>query len=197
MSRNLVNVYGPSGSGKTSLIKELLKVDRLGSLFHKLIGIDIAVEITPKYSLAEMPMPTFKGSVSEYFMLFGIILKENRPPEENILKLLATIRDFSAQIKQHKYEKLLSTSVDKLSAGEKRRLCIARALLEKPSLTIIDEPYANSDESVYGTINGAILTAKNSLLITHRPVRMDTSLLSKHRSIDIRQLALVLNTEKW
>ena len=42
-------------------------------------------------------------------------------------------------------EKLASTPAHKLSAGERQKLCLGRAILQKPNLVLLDEPTANLD----------------------------------------------------
>ena len=40
---------------------------------------------------------------------------------------------------------LTSTPAHKLSAGERQKLCLGRAILQKPNLVLLDEPTANLD----------------------------------------------------
>jgi tungstate transport system ATP-binding protein len=42
-------------------------------------------------------------------------------------------------------EKLASAPAHKLSAGERQKLCLGRAILQKPNLVLLDEPTANLD----------------------------------------------------
>ncbi len=52
-----------------------------------------------------------------------------------------------------------------LSDGEKKRICLARALLRNTDVLILDEPLANLDESTAGKIEDLILSVSGKLLI--------------------------------
>lgn len=79
-----------------------------------------------------------------------------------------------------------------LSGGEKQRLCIARAVVHRPSLLIADEPTANLDSNyardimaVFESFNQVGVTV---LISTHDRMLLDTA---RHRIIELRQGKLV------
>ena len=59
----------------------------------------------------------------------------------------ATITDAEVKkvIEQVGLSKLASSPAHKLSAGERQKLCLGRAILQKPNLVLLDEPTANLD----------------------------------------------------
>ena len=52
-----------------------------------------------------------------------------------------------------------------LSGGEKKRICLARALLRNTDVLILDEPLANLDEATAGKIEDLLLSINNKLLL--------------------------------
>ena len=57
-----------------------------------------------------------------------------------------------------------------LSGGEKKRVCLARALLRDTEVLILDEPLANLDEENAGRIEDLILSVPNrtTLVVSHQ-----------------------------
>jgi tungstate transport system ATP-binding protein len=66
------------------------------------------------------------------------------------------VRDIDSSITESDIKKLMeevgldklgSSPAHKLSAGERQKLCLGRAILQKPNLVLLDEPTANLDPS--------------------------------------------------
>ena len=161
----ILNIYGPSGSGKTTFISWLIKNSALHLLFKDVDWGRYSEKTIRKYSLSAMPVPTFEGTIKEYFKLFCIKAIDCGDWGDEIKALLDTVRGRHSSIEQ-----MGKVLVQELSAGEQRRLSIARALISKQVITIIDEPYANSDKELYGAINRAMGTVDKLVIITHTPM---------------------------
>ena len=154
-------LLGPNGAGKTTLFNLLIQN------FKQSSG-DISWEINGR------PL-----SVKDFYRHIGIVFQSNRlddnlTVEENLYglseaKVMERIRELQnyldvASIKNKRY--------GSLSGGQKRKVDIARALLPKPSLLLLDEPTTGLDPQSRHDLWDAInrLNKKDNMtvvLITH------------------------------
>lgn len=131
---------GVNGAGKSttiSIICGLLKKDKGTVLVdgsdidHGLDKISKTLGVVFQSSALDKPM-SVKDNLRSRAALYGIYGKEFK----NRLDELATMLDF---------KKLLNRKVGKLSGGQKRKIDIARALIHKPKILILDEPTTGLD----------------------------------------------------
>lgn len=131
---------GVNGAGKSttiSIICGLLKKDKGTVLVdgsdidHGLDKISKTLGVVFQSSALDKPM-SVKDNLRSRAALYGIYGKEFK----NRLDELATMLDF---------KKLLNRKVGKLSGGQKRKMDIARALIHKPKILILDEPTTGLD----------------------------------------------------
>lgn len=133
-------VIGPNGSGKTTLLK----------LLHGLIEAD-------------------EGSYSLGFQELGSALVLHHTPliKASVRSNLAIVKDSptGSKISESDIDTALASvglshlkdqSALKLSAGERQRLSLARARLQKPQVILLDEPTANLDPSTTEQVEAII-----------------------------------------
>lgn len=118
---------GPNGAGKTTLLKlldGLIKPDS-GSIAYSTGPI--------KSALVLHHTPMIKASARVNIAMV-------RDADASI-----SSTEIDAVIEQIGLRHLANSPAHKLSAGERQKLCLGRAILQSPSLVLLDEPTANLD----------------------------------------------------
>ena len=163
---------GPSGSGKTTFIKLVMKFYEVqqGRIF--LDGNDIR-DIDTTYLRSKI------GYVPQEIFLFSGTVRENialHNPDASLEAVIeaakkAGAHDFIENLPK-RYETVLGEHGGGLSGGEKQRIALARALLGKPSLIILDEATSSLDTVSEMEIHKVIRQLKTEnisvILIAHR-----------------------------
>ena len=117
----IINIFGPSGSGKTTLMRNILLMESTEKFFKKYSNEGIQKDWNNRVSISLMPIPLFRGTISEFFDIFFIEI-------EDLLTLDNELKDLAQSIFGKINTKLLieiaSRRIETLSAGEIRRLFI-------------------------------------------------------------------------
>lgn len=133
-------LLGPNGAGKTTLIGILSNLVYKTSGTAAIFGHDVTTDASKAKTFIGLVPQEFNFNIFEKVLdivvdqagFYGIPRKEALANAEPLLKELGL------------WEKRSEPS-QKLSGGMKRRLMIARALIHKPQLLILDEPTAGVD----------------------------------------------------
>lgn len=165
-----VAIVGPSGSGKSTLVSLLL---RLYDPHSGRILVD-------GHDLKDYQIQSLRKQMSVVLqddLLFGMSIRDNialsRPEATNkeigAAARLAQAHSFIRHLPRGYYTVLGERGVT-LSGGQRRRLALARALLRKTSILILDEPTAGLDETSEREVVEALdslPTEMTTFLITH------------------------------
>ena len=166
-----VAIVGPTGAGKTTLVNLIMRFYEINEGTIKLDGVD-----TKNYkrnilrgSIGMVLQDTwlFRGTIREN-LLYG---------DEN-----ATFEDIKAACKQAhidhfietlpgKYDFVLNEDGTNISQGQRQLLTIARAIISKPKIMILDEATSSVDTRTEQQIQDAldnIMQNKTSFIIAHR-----------------------------
>ena len=167
----VVTIVGPNGAGKSTVLKALVgiiqplagSVELAGRSLHGLRTDQIT-----RLSVGYVPQvrDNFpRLTVKENLEMGGYTLRRNQ------------VRERIAEVMEHfpALESMASREAGHLSGGERKMLAIARVLMTRPSLMILDEPTAGlspkiADEVLSKQV-GALANAGVSLLIVEQRAR--------------------------
>ncbi|MGI2122296.1 heme ABC transporter permease/ATP-binding protein CydD [Shewanella baltica] len=168
-------LVGPSGAGKTSLLNALLGfLPYKGHLLingHELSALDLAHWRQHLAWLGQEPQ-LFHGTVRD-----NVALADPTLPDDTLWHLLAeaNISDF-VKAQPLGLDAPVGEQSSGLSVGQAQRIALARALGQKASLFVLDEPTASldsqSEQAVSSALNRA-MTGKMCIMVTHRLDQLD------------------------
>jgi ATP-binding cassette subfamily B protein len=167
----MVALVGPSGAGKTTLASLLPRLYDVTTGAVRVDGDDVR-------SLTKRSLAAAIGVVSQDVHLFHESVAANlryaRPDATNAeledACRAARIHDVIAALPDG-YETIVGERGYRLSGGEKQRLAIARVLLKRPAIVILDEATAHLDSETELLIQAALdeaLAGRTSIVIAHR-----------------------------
>lgn len=166
-----IGVVGPSGSGKSTLVRLLIGAMQPSSGRLLFGGLDYSqwdpFEFGRQVGYLPQDVGLFAGTVRENIARFG-----DASIEEIIeAAKLAGVHDMILDL-PNQYDTALGPGGIGLSGGQRQRLALARALLGRPSLLVLDEPNANLDTAGEIALKQALLAFKGRgttiVVVTHR-----------------------------
>ena len=176
-SGDFLVIFGPNGAGKTTLLRTMASLSKLtsGEIHFSLEGQDqykSRVGYVSHQSLLYDELSGFEN------LAFYARLYKLRNDYERIRQMLESMGLIEAQ----------NRLVREYSTGMKQRLTLARALLHKPQLLLLDEPYAGLDQHGVRVLTDLLRRLKNEgktiLLVTHnlsQGLELCTRVVIQHR----------------
>jgi heme exporter protein A len=147
--RAFLSVFGPNGAGKTTLVKVLTTLLNPTSGTAKVFGLDVvddAVEMRKRIGLISHNPLLYPDLTAEENLLFFSEMYGIDRPADRVAELLEAVE------LDHRKLDLTRT----FSRGMLQRLSIARALLHRPEVLFLDEPYSGLDPHAMDILDGLI-----------------------------------------
>ena len=166
-----VAIVGPTGCGKSTIINLLMR-------FYDVNSGYITVSDTPIKEVSRSSLRNKYGMVLQDTWLFNSTIRENiaygnpNAPIEDIIEAakLAGIHDYIEKLPK-KYDTEIIEGGSNLSQGEKQLICIARVMLLKPPMLILDEATSNIDTRTEKSVQEAfdrMMAGRTSFVVAHR-----------------------------
>ena len=166
-----VAIVGPTGAGKTTLVNLLMRFYEINSGSIKIDGVDIRKmkrsDVRQMFGMVLQDTWLFNGTIRQNLM-YG----NPKATEEEVIKTAKEAHvDHFVRSLSGGYDMVLGEEAANISQGEKQLLTIARAMLEKAPMLILDEATSSVDTRTEVLIQKAmekLMQGKTSFVIAHR-----------------------------
>ena len=166
-----VAIVGPTGAGKTTLVNLLMRFYEINSGSIKIDGVDIRKmkrsDVRQMFGMVLQDTWLFNGTIRQNLM-YG----NPKATEEEMIKTAKEAHvDHFVRSLPGGYDMVLGEEAANISQGEKQLLTIARAMLEKAPMLILDEATSSVDTRTEVLIQKAmekLMQGKTSFVIAHR-----------------------------
>jgi PrtD family type I secretion system ABC transporter len=168
-----LGIIGPTGAGKSTLARALVGLVPLAQGSVRLDGATPDQRSSDDYgkSIGYLPQDVqiFAGTVAENIARFNEDVDASKVV---VAAQLANIHDFVLRLPQG-YDTQLGFGGARLSAGQRQRLALARALYGDPVLLVLDEPNSNLDAegevALDKAIRASLARGASVVVVAHRP----------------------------
>tara|TARA_E500000178_G_scaffold257352_1_gene253917 strand:+ start:1136 stop:2206 length:1071 start_codon:yes stop_codon:yes gene_type:complete len=148
----IISLLGPSGIGKTTILRTIAGLQKLSRGVINLKGkvlSSASVHIEPEDRNVALSFQD-NSLFPNYNVIDNINFGKKR------LNGNGSLLDTSEIIKILHIEPILEKFPHQISAGEAQRVSLARSLLSKPDLLLLDEPFSNIDQSLKDEIQVSV-----------------------------------------
>lgn len=162
----IVSILGPSGSGKTTLLNLILGITDVNSGKILYEGEDITDVPMEKrgFNIVFQDYALFPNLNAYDNIVYGL---RNKPD-------ISTKEDVDEFIHLLGLEEHLNKKIDQLSGGQKQRVALARTMVMKPKILLLDEPLSALDGVIKESIKAKIKEIARefnltTIIVTHDP----------------------------
>lgn len=171
----ILSILGPSGCGKTTLLNMILGITGQDSGRIIFNGVDI--------SKVTMENRGFNIVFQDYALFPNLNVYKNITYGLRNRPAISTQKEVEELIRLLELGEHLDKKIDQLSGGQKQRVALARTLVMKPGILLLDEPLSALDGVIKESIKERIKTISRefhltTIIVTHDPEEALT--LSNH-----------------
>lgn len=162
----IVSILGPSGSGKTTLLNLILGITDIdkGSLVYNERDLTRVPMEQRGFNIVFQDYALFPNLNAYQNITYGL---KNRPgisSKEEVEELIDLLG-----LREH-----LTKKIEQLSGGQKQRVALARTMVMKPKILLLDEPLSALDGVIKESIKDRIKTIAReyhltTIIVTHDP----------------------------
>lgn len=172
--RGHVAIVGPSGAGKTTVFSLLLRFIEPASGHLELDGVPYGSlgtdEVRSRISYVEQETPVVPGTVRD-----NVLFRVPQASDEEAWQALAAVR-LDERVRHLEGGLDARVADTSLSGGERQRLAVARALVRRPEVLLLDEATAQLDASTEAAIQAVIEEASRQGVVVTIAHRLSTVL---------------------
>lgn len=167
----MVALVGSSGAGKSTIAQVAARLYDVDSGAVRLSGVDVR-DLTAESIRGALGMVTQDGHLFHESVRANLLLARPEASEEELWEVLrrARLAELVAGLPDG-LDTVVGERGYRLSGGERQRLTIARILLARPRVVILDEATAHLDSTSEAAVQEALgeaLTGRTSVVIAHR-----------------------------
>ena len=162
----IVSILGPSGCGKTTLLNLILGLVTATDGRILFDGVDLTHVPMEKrgFNIVFQDYALFPNLNVQQNITYGLRNKPGISSREEVDELIDLLG-----LREH-----LGKRIDQLSGGQKQRVALARTLVMKPRILLLDEPLSALDGVIKESIKGRIKTIAReyhltTIIVTHDP----------------------------
>ena len=170
-SGQTIAIVGPTGCGKTTMINLLMRFYDVNAGQITVDGKDIRSvtrdSLRGAFGMVLQDTWLFRGTVREN-IAYGVPDATDEEIREAAKK--AHAHSFIKRL-PNGYDTVLTENGDNISEGQKQLLCIARVMLKRPPMLILDEATSNIDTRTEVRIQkafAALMEGRTSFIVAHR-----------------------------
>ena len=170
-SGQTIAIVGPTGCGKTTMINLLMRFYDVNTGKITVDGKDIRSvtrdSLRGAFGMVLQDTWLFRGTVREN-IAYGVPVATDEEIREAAKK--AHAHSFIKRL-PNGYDTVLTENGDNISEGQKQLLCIARVMLKRPPMLILDEATSNIDTRTEVRIQkafAALMEGRTSFIVAHR-----------------------------